>query len=1468
MLKNKTQTPTARNLDLRQLEQNFKSKDIIVVTNDLQKQQIERQLQQLPGVQVLPRFINETELVRELVRLFAKKVNQQEILVHKISDSVKNLIADFPQDVPEDKFFNLYNIEIISARSEIILWQTVEYLNEQIRLAPTELTNAFLVDIVNQIKEQINFADQEELVGQLYFVAKNLHELINTLYAKYSQLIIALSELEFNEQKFTQLLAEYITLEQRDNPLLQGQLLVIREIILRTRLFLQEFAKANNIEKNFIYLNTFDMLNLIADSEFSLSSTYQASDFRLFLMDKKIYSPRELLIIQKASRYLGIEVYHFLNITTPLLFDTQSRKVFLNTCNQQKLPQVYHQYLQPNYILSSSNASYNLLSLLGSGLKKLLQAFAFDLDHEYQTYLEHKQTDQATICDANYYLPLQQYRQAELYAEYNFFVDPLNRQTYYPRHIYEDLTQELQKVYQQINQQNKLTPEQITQVFTQLDKNPELLASLTKLQTTLTSGEQPSLLQQLQKSFLEYTDFAEANYQSLETNNLNQQPSGFLHLRGDDSFTIVQTNSRRRELEYAIDFVQQQLALSQEELSLNDFLILAPNIEIYRDLIEQVIDKENFFSYQIEGYNQNQEELKSFYNFIFTLNANYLDLKTFKKWLTFKGVKDFYQLNEEDLEFYPNLFGLHQVTNELGYNYSKEYQAQTLNHILPIHNQVQSQAQTTSIKNELNPEIPVLNYNSWQHVFFRANLNNSFSHGEDLSLFLSTDLPFAQSSQKYASLSKFNCLITDLALTANFINQKHNFEQWLEFLNNLRIQFFKHQEELSENFKQTLQKIAKDLKLTHSSCKKVDKFVVHNQLVENKVSINPYLSRNRLTFASLSNASGTSYKYVICLGLDKNFPTQPKENPLSIVSKLKLIDNNPSIYQTNQHFILELINNTQKKLVLTYAGGEEQPCASILSDIKEFIQKQLYLPQEFFAPSQNNQLLKEKILEIFYSSANSPSFIVDLALGSFDVVNYGQAQLDLASNFKEKEINELVVSSSRPSFNQHWLPPTNEPIEKQEFGNLSQTLQSFKQIFSLPKQEALTYVQSPENFNTASFINVSIRKLADFIKVSANYGKNKESRDMRIDKEQKIVEYQYQLESQTTYGLTFTDNISSYFSKKIIEETIQGKEPTEILSQDILNGGKIKTSLIHNKQINLLDYQNFKLAIKEGQGIYPSDYYINGELFEEVPQFKGEEKHEYLYFKLNPEFCENYVNYFLEHNLTLGNSQLLFQELAKLRQSGNFEQVYLRIPISYSLQGKKLLHNRFFDKDFLTAATVKLNANFAKITFYLEDYFKLFAAMSKDQVNKLVVYSFISQNAINTTLEAIQAKCKKLEAMSEKLEVTKQVKVLSSEIDLEPLQQQIQEELGKGLSQMLMHYLLGKDLLLPLYSGDKKKSFLTELFTNRYVNFDKQEIQKEIDEFFAEFSLDYLTQGLDKSKTNPLSQIFSDLDKALAIKTK
>ncbi|WP_222987588.1 exodeoxyribonuclease V subunit gamma [Psittacicella hinzii] len=1498
--------------NLPSLVKQFKSRDYIVTTYQLQKLQVEHKLKELAGVQVQPKFINMGGLTSELINDFYSNLNQGYIKLLAPSPSLAHRL---PADLISGKYsFVHINERDMRSKDDILLWAIIAELNQQIRQDPQTITNVFISEVISQLKEEIAFNQETDLNTSLYFIAKKLLQTIVTLDNNFHDVYSRFLAPDFDLKQF---MLEYVTEVEQENVILAGQIAFMREVCLQNmQLLSNPYFKDNKIK-----FNSWEALTFIIEGEFELVKPFTQESKRFFLLDLKVFHSREILLLKKAAKFCNFDIVYFLNAATPLLFDTQSRRNFLQKCKENG-NEFYRSLSDFNlpYRYVSSEASFNLLSLLGNSLKKITYAFPLD-DSIYQTLEEQK----LQLSDQIHYPQHLALNSLDNYAEYSIFIDPALAKTadgFYSPALYQQLTSLYSQLYTQVAA--KVTTENNEESFNQLlvqelqtaEANQLLLA----MQEAYATEPAPTLLQQIQKSIFEYTPFESETTPDLRA---SEQPVRLYHLRGDDSFTLVKTHSKRRELEYVINFIQRELDLHGDSLTLDDFAIVAPNIEDYRGLIEELVTQ---FRWQIAEEANLDPKLTTFIEFILNLNNNYLELQAFEQWISFAQVRQFYQIEDsEDFGFYRQLFNRHQVTNEVGYNFDHKD-----NHILPLHSQLNDAFTKSSIKNKQDERIPLFNYNSWQHVFFRANINNSFSHGDDLSLYLTTDLAALQTGQNYTNLSKFNSILHDLINYCQFVNQKHSVKAWINFFNNLRLQFFKDDQEINLQFQQILIKFAKlqqkiSRKFNQADQVEIEQYVVdktvwHNLLFYSETQQNNIeLFTNSLHFASLKQIAGSSFKYVICMGLTaRNFPEKVPANPYDIANFLQVETNIPSAYQRAQHTFLELLTNTKQKLLLTYVGKNSKDqdllASSIVSDVLEFIRPKLALPKQLLADYPELDLLKTALLKIFYSDPQNPSFIKDLSLGSFARENYGIEQLNLAQNFDE-QLAQKILASSAPSYNHAWVEKKgarqqiiaqvpqaeSQSLNKQEageqskttssqgqlhssqeqayssqgkansvygqenqqelldFGNFQGVLEFYQKVLALASQDPLTVVEAEPDLAKDKVIEISFKDLQTFF-TSVYQGASNDP-DGRISKFQRLFEYSQELDKNTTYGLADSSQVAGYVYGNVFKLLTAGESLNDFIAKEYLNGGEFRSSLNENKkdQDYIQEIRALEQAVKGKKGIYnllalDVNKMPSYSQAVELDLTKITEATSYVYLKLSDEFCQNYLALMRQAEQELDfavSSQFLYQQLVKALEeqavSGQERSIFLKLAIDYSLlNGDTLVYTRR-DLDFTDKLSLKREYR-KKVFNSFKDIFSLYVGVKNPQVKQVQITYLVRLKAIQSFEKSYK---KLLDEVGElpdtvsclKKLMLKQANAFFYNFDLQQINGEQKAEVMQGcqkiFTSLIAPYILGKDLLLPLFKSDASgaESFLALLFKQHFEQLDDKEIEILVNTFVEETNL-------------------------------
>ncbi|WP_379600179.1 hypothetical protein [Psittacicella hinzii] len=1117
--------PEVSGMNLRWLEKGLANTDIFVTGNSLLQQQIREHMQHLPGVRVQPKFFSLPRLMKLIQTLFLKKLNQKELSIKQFSPTLAPLLKGrFKNFLDPNGQLNLLreDLEITSISNQKLLWLTIEYLqktDDPYVQALLQSAALYKDNLFPNLKEQENLKSANYVENNVYFVAKTLNSFASKLYGEYPEFILDLMYADFGisdeqlskgghitprhaNQSFKDFMQKHFVEAVQNDLDLQSQVLFMQQVVHKTSSYaLEQLSQqsTNFRDTKKVYLTQLEALTLIAESEFEATDKDQEPEHpqRVFIIDAKIYSPRDLIVLKKVAKYCHFDVLYFVNTVTPHLFATIRRKEFLSNCyaNLNQAADAFSSYIThyaTPVVTGNVYANQNLLSYLGSSLKRLQQAFLTPsdlLETENTTIEEYKFSGQQFL------LADKELSQTPFYAEYDMFLNPLLAgKDHTEQPLYTQLATNWQglftlayqqaPVYQAYEQainieQTNLSPEQqaqytankvsalYQQVFTSL-QGVHYLEQLGKL-----SLQQPSLLQQIQASIVEYTPFdTQRKYKFFSNNyttNEQIQAPYLVHARGDDSFTVVQAHSRRRELEFAHDFILRQISQEQalgNEIKFSDFLIVAPNIDTYKATIEQFyaqlqapegngqeqevytqLKQQNQLTfippYQILLNNLLEQEVSKLWDFIFKLKLNEFSYQDLQSWLSFAGTRELYKLEADDHKFLHNLLNNHQVNGQMGYGYNPlQINYAASNYQLPLHNQISELAHA-----EQQQDLPLLNYNSWQHLLFRASMQNSFTL--DKPTLLTPAIPLLASSQTSERLHKFTSLMLDLSEYSSKVHALHTVEQWADFFGEITYRYLAHNETARNQAQAILREIKIKARQAEASNKLVDRFVFKDMLasVAKRIKSESF-SNNKLTFATMAHTSGCSYKYVICLGLNHNdFPTQNTAQALDFTDKLKICSNNPNNYNLGQQDFLELLTNTRKKLVLSYIGKDAKdndlPASSILMDVVDFIKANLVLPAHYLYPAQSanyesidlvnsnivgddikqaapevaasqvKRALATDLLSSFYSTPNDASFIKTLSLGSFALQNYGLAHTQLQAKIAQLVTREEAKEEDR-----------------------------------------------------------------------------------------------------------------------------------------------------------------------------------------------------------------------------------------------------------------------------------------------------------------------------------------------------------------------------------------------------------------------------------------------------------------------
>ncbi|RIY33379.1 hypothetical protein CJP74_01980 [Psittacicella melopsittaci] len=1380
--------------NLVNLAEQFQAQDLIVVNSDLQRLQIESQLKQIPGIQVLPKFITLNQLFGKIIDAFILKINEQQVRIKKISPRLLEINTQLKNYSSSHKLINTSNLEALSVNENNAIWLTSQLLQQMLQ-APEQ--NPFIANLAKQIGE---IQDPQGISSALFFTAQELSSLGRILSYYYPELAYELMQDQVN---YEQLLKRDFTCSPQEKPLLQGQLEFfsayyknIHDFTCNVlgKMHTSSFAQTQNI----IITNQQAVL-LLADSEFESSDVSAVEKMqRIFMFDTRVYNSSYMLILKKAAHHLNIEINYFVNTFTHLLFDTTSRRTFLDYLAGHN----YNlDFSLRNLNYTKTNSSYNLLSLLGEGTKKRLIAL---LNHETYAEIEEEKDKYSEGYIFTHHL-------AYPIHTYDMFVELQQTDGFYPSDLRKKLTQVFGEVYNKLEQalgEQAITEQTVAQALLKQD--------LTDLVKVLRNPGHPSLLEQIKNSLQEYTAFENKDFSDFTHNHKRQFP-GYLHLRGDDSLQVVRAHTARRELEYAMDFIQRELS-QNPALNLSDFVVFTTHLPDYQALIPQVVPPE--FAYQILSSEKN-EQIVEVIQFIFTLSDNYLNIEQFKNWLNFACVQDFYQLNNQDLEFFTALLSKHQVNNEAGYNGKDIGSASLFNHVLPLHNQKLQ----TNDSNSIGNNFPVLNYNAWQHVFLRANLNNSFNYAANQELFLTTCLPQSQMSADYASISKLNSLLTDLTLFNQFTNSLHTGDQWLDFLHNLGLQFFVTPE-LERQFKQAWQDLHSQIYLTQVGATKVDKFIIQSAFFEALATRKVAPQHNSLTFANLTDLSGTSFKNVICLGLNANkFPGLEEVNTYDFTASYNKISTSPSLYQLSQLQVLELFNNTQNKLVLSYIGknarDDELPQSSLLSDTLEFISNNLYLPTPLL-PQQDNPELSKHLLSIFYSTPSTPSYLIDLNLGSFDLRNYGQNELQLSQSLDNELLAKNLLHTAYPSFNRTWLNLEGQAPEQEDFANFGQILACYKQVLDLSNDDNLLVYEPHYRPNSEHLtFTFSLRDLSSFM-----------SLDTERLQETKI--WQNTLAVTSTYGLEMSDTKVKWKAHKALEKLYTSSISAEHLMQNLyLEGDFLKTTLVQTKlnpeiekfinqaqALEQIKHTKVFYSLKDLYHLarnadYPAPAKLDTALHFE-PQTTS------LTFKLEPAFIERCRQFFAEYSQQPVFAQLIprmpiymLLDEVEQKQQGN-KDIYVQINVD-SLVWQNSLKLELEDDKIKFCELLdlkrkpKVSSPLGNVVTNINNLAQILAACQNPQIQSLYIDYFISSEDLS--------KIQEFELPETLVKLCHDQRLVYQLLDLTSQRQSLLEAGGKALSQILSWFLVGRNLLLP----KDQESFFVQLFSERDIILSNQE---------------------------------------------
>lgn len=420
-----------------------------------------------------------------------------------------------------------------------------------------------------------------------------------------------------------------------------------------------------------------------------------------------------------------------------------------------------------------------------------------------------------------------------------------------------------------------------------------------------------------------------SHVQSLIFENQRQLDSFPIEINSeDDSIQLANCYTPLREIEALHDYLLTQFE-KDKTLTLNDCVVMTPNIDLYAPYIEAIFNNapaERYLPYAISDRKYaNLDPIINGFLLLLSLPTQALTLNFLFELLALEPILNRFELVESDLERLQNWFvdsgSIWGLDEKASYNLDTGIDRMLLGYIMQTDQKL------------------------WQNLapYDHIQGQNAIVLGK-ISLFIQTLKTWKAILAKSYSINDWQQLLTEL-LTVFFVYTEKSSLTKVDLLTH----FAKLREEVYQTeFAQTI---------SHDVIQKILQERISDQYVSNRFLV------GKINFGTLMPMRNVPFKVVAVLGLnEKDFPRQSIEPSFNLMEQHPRA-NDRSRRKDDRYLFLETILSAEKKLYLSYVGrniqNNEIYHPSVLVD--EFIDfiKELVNVNE----KNENQLMKQIMIE-------------------------------------------------------------------------------------------------------------------------------------------------------------------------------------------------------------------------------------------------------------------------------------------------------------------------------------------------------------------------------------------------------------------------------------------------------------------------------------------------------------------------
>lgn len=239
-------------------------------------------------------------------------------------------------------------------------------------------------------------------------------------------------------------------------------------------------------------------------------------------------------------------------------------------------------------------------------------------------------------------------------------------------------------------------------------------------------------------------------------------------------------------------------------------------------------------------------------------------------------------------------------------------------------------------------------YNSWEHLFWRATLASTFAQGEAVGSNLKSANAWAVAGSEtmLELISRIQAAWIDLRAYSALINLKHQLQDWISFSDRVVAKYvdvksFKEDRNLLDK---VIKRIRIQIRFSRCEELEVDNYVFSNIFNEayNDQGLNRDVERG-VVFANLKDIGTTEHQVTIMLGLNQgSFPSAPVRSEVDITSAMRKPNVSIDAGEQELQQFLNLILNAGQQILFTYVGysldkGKLISAAKPLEQLRAFI---------------------------------------------------------------------------------------------------------------------------------------------------------------------------------------------------------------------------------------------------------------------------------------------------------------------------------------------------------------------------------------------------------------------------------------------------------------------------------------------------------------------------------------------------